>query len=194
MKQKKKKECETEVKESFHINATQYWCQLFRTFEELPFGNQADKFGLLTRHVVDIFAIVSCLTYVADLHCFVHSQRAFYLFFFRIFFFQVKLLWGDNFTADKLHDVWEHNNIPWLSLDNKPLPKKFRGEIHEDHMRELLKTEWTKEKVNDWKLSLLDSLFQQEFSTFRFSNIWEKFINVSRESALEYKLSTNGMK
>lgn len=28
----------------FDMNITQYWCQLFRAFEELPFGNQADKF------------------------------------------------------------------------------------------------------------------------------------------------------
>lgn len=63
---------------SFDINATQYWCQLFRTFEELPFGNQADKFGLSTRYVVDVifplfYAFCRSLSF-----CTVHVRKVSY--------------------------------------------------------------------------------------------------------------------
>lgn len=61
---------------------------------------------------------------------------------------QIKQLWGQQVTVNEHHDTWAHKNIPWLWPKNKPLPKKFRDEIDESHLRELQKTDWTREKVN----------------------------------------------
>lgn len=77
-------------------------------------------------------------------------------------FFQIKQLWGHEVTVSGHHGTWEHKNIPWLWPENKPLPKKFRGEIHEPHLNELLKTDWTREKVKN------ESFFEFKFLTINF--------------------------
>lgn len=70
-------------------------------------------------------------------------------------FYQIQQLWGKEVTVSGHHGTWENKNIPWLWPENKPLPKKFRSGIHETHLNELLKTDWTREKVRNIFLSAL---------------------------------------
>lgn len=79
--------------------------------------------------------------------------------------YQIKQLWGQEVTVNGHHGTWEHKNIPWLWPENKPLPKKFRGEIHDSHLRELHRTDWSREKVDSkdfathWSVALTFVLF-----------------------------------
>lgn len=139
-----KKKCEREVKESYLFGCQHceqnifYWCQLFRTFAELPFGNQADTFGLSCFCCRLVFSFFP--SFVSSCYCASISWRFHFLF-------QIEKLWGPEETVNSHHSTWEHKQISWLWPENKPVPKKFRGEIHELHLSELLKTDWTREKV-----------------------------------------------
>ncbi|CRK91186.1 CLUMA_CG004869, isoform B [Clunio marinus] len=89
----------------------------------------------------------------------------------------IKQIWGNDVTVHRHHETWERRNIPWLWPDNKPLQKHFRGEIHAHHLKELLETNWTHEKIFE-KLGKIYQRFQRIGVGVQIVNKWNNIASM----------------